>query len=107
MFRVYCSNKGCNKEMMPLLNLETNEVECTECNKPTTVTEFAKKSMKSMGQIKRIEKSQQPFSVECKKCKKILTPKIDKNNDLACAGCATVYDNISPPFANLIRQKIK
>lgn len=107
MFRVSCTNKGCNKEMIPLLNTETNEVECTECGKPTIVTDFAKNSMKSMGQIKRVEKSQQAFSVECKKCKKVMTPKIDKNKALACVNCSTVFDNISAPFENLIRSKIK
>jgi DNA-directed RNA polymerase subunit M/transcription elongation factor TFIIS len=63
--------------------------------------------MRSIGQIKRVEKTQQPFSVECKKCKKIMTPKIDKNDNLACVNCSTIYENISAPFENLIRQKIK
>lgn len=101
-----CTNKGCNKEMEPLLDLDLNEVECTECGKPIKTTEFAKTSMKGIGQIKRAGKASQPYAIECKKCKKVLMPKIDADNKLACSVCSSEFENISVPFANLIREKL-
>ena len=107
MFRIYCTNKGCSKEMEPVLNTETNEVECSECGKNVTVPFSTKVGMKSIGQIKRTKRSEKAFSVECKKCKKVSVPKLDANKDIICGQCNQILDNISAPFATLVRENLK
>lgn len=105
-FMICCDNKGCGKSMEPLLNLETNNVECAECGKViNSVTSFTKTQMKSLGQIKKDDKKQQAFSVQCKSCKKSSVPLIDGENIL-CMLCKNKLD-ISVPYANLIREKFK
>jgi len=106
-FRIYCSNKGCGKESEVLLNTENDEVECGECGKNIAVPYSTKASLKSMGQIKRTKKSDKAFSVECKKCNKISVPVLDKDKNIVCGKCNMKLDNISAPFANLIREKLK
>lgn len=107
MFRIYCTNKGCSKESEALLNTETDEVECAECGKSINVPYSTKASLKSIGQIRRTKKSEKAFSVECKKCNKIEVPVIDANKNIVCGKCKVKLDNISAPFANLIREKLK
>jgi len=107
MFRIYCTNKGCGKENEAVLNTENNEVECIECGKNITVPHSTKISMKGLGQIKRTKKSEKAFAVECKKCNKVCVPSVDQNNKIICSNCKNVLDNISAPFATLIREKIK
>jgi uncharacterized Zn finger protein (UPF0148 family) len=105
-FRTYCDNKGCGKDQEPLLNLDTNEVECTECRKEIkSITSFAKSQMKNLGQIKRIEKSQQAFSVQCNFCNKSSPPKINKDGQVICSVCEKHLNNLSAPYVNLIKQK--
>lgn len=107
MFRIHCTNKGCRKESEAVLNTETDEVECMECGKNIDVPSMTKKSMLTIGQIKRTKKSEKAFSVECKKCKKISVPSLNENKEIICGKCGEMLDNISKPFANLIREKLK
>lgn len=106
MFRIHCTNKGCRKESEALLNTETNEVECAECGKNIDVPSMTKVSMLGIGQIKRTKKSEKAFSVECKKCKKVSVPALNDDKDIVCGKCGLVLD-VSLPFANLIREKLK
>lgn len=106
-FQTYCNNKGCNKEQEPLLNLDTNEVECSICGKSiSTITPFAKAQMKTIGQIKRKVKGSQAFSVECKQCKKTATPKIVKGKAV-CVHCDSVMDHLSDPFVAILKNYVK
>ena len=92
MFLIYCTNKGCGREVEPLLNTQTNEVECTECGKViSTVTSFTKTQMKAMGQIKRVKQVRQAFATICKQCKVSAQPQL-KNNKLVCSECDTEFN---------------
>lgn|SRR5690554_2407285 len=106
-FRIYCDNKGCRKEQEPLLNIETNEVECTECGKDIkSVSYFIKVQMKSLGQVKKDEKRSQAFATKCKFCSKTAPPVV-KSDKIHCSLCDEHLDYLSAPFANVIKQNIK
>lgn len=103
MFVVHCDHKDCRKEMAPVLDRDTNEVLCTECDRPiNSITIFAKNQMVSLGQTKKSEAKQQAFAVECIKCKKKAQPKL-KDDKLLCSFCTKELDNISAPYANSIK----
>jgi len=104
-FLTYCDNKGCSKQQEPLLNLETNEVECTECGKSIkSITVFAKAQMKGLGQIKRDEQKKQAFSVQCRFCKKENAPKLDQDKKILCSVCNKHLDYLTAPYAHAVRQ---
>lgn len=105
-FVVYCDNKGCGKQMAPLLDPETNKVECTECGKEVkSITQFAKASMKSMGQFKKT-KSQKAFAVQCKSCNQEDTPKINSDGTVVCAHCAAHLNYLSAPFVQMLKTQL-
>lgn len=106
-FYTYCNNKGCGKNNEPLLDLDTNEVICSECNKNiSSITSFTKTQMKSLGQIKKKAKANQAFSVECKQCKKHSPPKFIDNKP-ACIHCDTIFENLSLPFLKILKDHFK
>lgn len=106
MFRVYCDNKGCGKDQAPVLNLETNEVECTECGQNIkSITLFAKNQMKSLGQIKRDSKREKAFAVQCKYCKKAAPPKV-VDEKVVCSLCDKHLDYLAASFVNVIKDKL-
>lgn len=105
MFRIYCDNKGCGKDMEPLLNINTNDVECTECGRAIkSITSFTKSQMKSIGQIKRDEKAKQAFSVQCRSCMKESAPKLGDKNEIRCSVCNHHLDYLSAPYAHAVRE---
>lgn len=107
MFRVFCDNKGCRKEVEPLLDKSDNKIYCPECNNViNNVTEFMKNQMVSLGQIKRQQKKQQAFSVKCISCQKE-NPPILKKGKLYCQICDTEITNLSAPFAHSIKEFLK
>jgi hypothetical protein len=107
MFRIYCDNKGCGKDMEPLLNVNTNDVECVECGRSIkSITSFTKSQMKSIGQIKRDEKVKQAFSVQCRSCMKESTPKLGDKNELRCSICNNHLDYLSAPYAHAVRENL-
>ena len=104
-FLTFCDNKGCGKQMMPLLNLETNNVECTECSRPiNSITSFAKTQMKSLGQVKRDEQKKQAFAVQCRFCKKENAPKLGSENEILCSICGKHLDYLTAPYVHAVRQ---
>lgn len=105
-FLTYCDNKGCKKEQSPLLDTETNDVICAECNQPIkTVTEFAKRQMKTLGQVLRKKKTRSAYAVKCSSCNVESTPVI-KDDELACSSCSSKL-NLSKPFERIVRAAIK
>ena len=53
-FRTFCDNKNCRKEMIPVIDRETNDVYCTECGKTiNTVSDFMKRQMVQLNQVRR------------------------------------------------------
>lgn len=116
-FRAWCDNKGCHKEMEPVLDKLTNEVICTECdNVINSMTEFAKRQMVVLGQVRRSEQKKQAWSVKCESCKREGPPKLndaderDKNNQvvvkLICSYCGHEHTNINKPFAEMIKMNL-
>ena len=104
-FMMNCNNKGCGKHQTPVLDIKDNEVYCSECgNIITPVSHFTKVQMKTLGQVKKPAKS--AYSVRCMRCKQEALPKIGANDILICSWCGNPHNNISTPFAILIRKAI-
>ena len=108
-FLMHCDNKGCGKDQEPLLDTQTNEVYCVECNRViNSVTHFAKVQMKTLGQIKRDEKQRQAFAVECASCKKKSAPVLTKEDRVQCSLCHTdITEKIAKPFLQVIKNYFK
>jgi ribosomal protein L34E len=97
-FIIYCNQKGCGKDQEPSLDIETNEVICSECGKVITgITEFTKVQMKSMGQVKRNVGKRQAFSVKCQSCNKE-NPPLVKKGKIFCSLCSLEITDLSPFF---------
>jgi DNA-directed RNA polymerase subunit RPC12/RpoP len=118
-FRTFCDNKGCRKEMEPVLDKQTNEVYCTECGKTiNSLTDFAKRQMVVLGQIRRADKKKQAWSFKCVECQKEGPPKLNKEGEkdakglpigdkLLCSYCEHELTNISKPFAQIILTNLR
>ena len=105
-YLMHCMNKGCYKEQVPLLDVKSNLVMCSECNKEIlNVTEFAKRSMKSLGQVTGKIKKGQTFAVKCGSCNQENTPVVE-DDELVCPKCHTELQ-LSVPFANMLRSVLK
>jgi DNA-directed RNA polymerase subunit RPC12/RpoP len=107
-FYTFCDNKGCRKQMAPVIDKETQEVFCTECGKPINcVTDFMKRQMISLGQVKRAEKRQMAWSVACNSCKKEGPPALDKEGkELVCSYCGASMSHLNKPFAHMVKQNL-
>ena len=105
-FRTFCDNKGCHKEMRPVVDPKTLECFCTECGKPLkeeTVSIFMRRQMAANGQTQKANKKKLAWSVRCDKCNKEGPPELDKEGaNLICSYCKEPLENISKPFAQSI-----
>jgi|SRR6185436_11212802 len=100
-----CTNKGCGKTQEPYINIKDDKVYCSICDREiSNISYFAKVQMKNLKQFK--QKIPIPFSVKCNKCNKEDRPKLIKDN-LVCTGCNNPLDNLSLPFKNMLKQKLK
>lgn len=105
-FSTSCTNKGCGKTQEPYIDLTDDKVYCSECNKEIlNLSPFTKNLMKSMKQIKK--KVVAAFSVKCGKCGKEAQPKLNAKDDVICGLCNKVLDNLSIPFRNMLKEKLK
>lgn len=105
-FRVFCDQKGCRKEMFPVIDKQ-GKVYCTECDAEiSNVTQFMKNQMVSLGQVKREQKKQQAFSVKCNSCLKE-NPPVLKKNELFCSSCGADMKHLPAPFAHGIKEFLK
>ena len=108
MFSIYCDNKGCGKQQEPMLDLDTNEVICSECGKPIKcVTQFAKVQMRALGQIKRSGDRQKAFSVKCPHCEKEGQPKCGDGDKLLCSICGKELDHLSKPYKSAVLEYLR
>lgn len=104
-FSLVCTNRGCGKQMEPYLDPKDDKVYCSICNQEIlNVTYFAKVQMKTLKQFK--PKLTTSFAVKCAKCGKEARPKI-VNDDIVCSGCNKIMDNLSIPFKNMLKEKLK
>ena len=118
-FWTFCDNKGCRKEMTPVIDKNTNEVFCTECGQTiNSLTEFAKRQMVTLGQVRRAEKRKQAWSVKCESCQKEGPPVLNKDGEknekgllvgdkLLCSYCKVELTNLNKPFAQIILTNLK
>lgn len=84
---IACDNKGCLKMSNALLNKETKEVICTECNKPINgVTENMKRVLISSGQIIRDE-DRKAFTMACMNCNANRQVVLDNKGNTVCHIC--------------------
>ena len=107
--RTFCDNKGCRKEMAPVIDKATEIVYCTECGEPiNTLTPFARRQLVSLGQVKKNEKRTQAWSVKCHECEKEGPPELDKAGDtLVCSYCKHELDKLSKPYAQVVKQNLQ
>jgi len=106
-FRTFCDNKGCNKEMSPVVDPKTMEVFCTECgNKINCVSGFMARQLVSFGRVKRLQKQKLPWSIQCQDCKQYSPPDL-KDDNLVCPFCHKPHLHLAKPFEETIRQHIK
>lgn len=106
-FTTYCTNKGCLKQMEPVIDKATKKVFCTECGgEVENITSFMKNQMVVMGQIKKAIGPKHSWSVKCQECSAEKPPKLGKKNELLCSSCG-VELKVSKPFAEVLRQKLK
>jgi len=108
-FRSFCDNKGCGKEMRPVVDKESLTAYCTECAKPVgNISIFMRRQLVSNGQVRRNEKKKLAWSVTCNHCKKEGPPSLDKEgNTLVCSFCEKPIDNLAKPFAQMIKVNLQ
>jgi ribosomal protein L34E len=100
-----CNNKGCGKVQEPYIDPKDDKVYCSICNKEiTNVTYFTKVQMKNLKQYKK--KVPISFAVKCDKCGKQDRPLL-LNDDIVCSSCRKSLDNLSIPFKNMLKEKLK
>ena len=106
-FTTFCDNKGCRKEMKPVVDKETLVAYCTECNgELSTITEFMRRQMMANGQVRKMKKTL-AWSVLCPHCEKEGTPDLDDKDKLICSYCSEPVTHLSGPYAHSLRLNIK
>jgi ribosomal protein L34E len=107
-YRSFCDNKGCHKEMRPVVNKETLEAFCTECgNQVNNISIFMRRQMASYDQVQRNEKKRMPWSMMCKSCNKEGPPELDKDGKkLNCSFCGKELENVARPFYEMVRTNL-
>lgn len=105
LFRSFCDNKGCGKEMKPVVDKTTYVAYCTECGKPVSnIAIFMRRQMAAHGQIRRDERKKLPWAVKCGKCSKEGPPDLSKDGKkLLCSFCSAELDSLAKPFAEMIK----
>lgn len=104
-FRSFCDNKGCRKEMRPVVDKDDLVAYCTECGKSVNnISIFMRRQMLAQGQIQRNEKKKLAWAVKCNHCTKEGPPELDKAGEkLICSFCSKELDQLTKPFAQMIK----
>jgi transcription elongation factor Elf1 len=117
-FRCFCDNKGCGKEMRPVVDKATMIAYCTECGKAiNNISIFMRRQMVSHDQVRRDEKKKLPWAVKCTACNKEGPPELSKDmtmagrtttsNTLVCSFCGKELTTLAKPFAEMIKVNLK
>jgi ribosomal protein L34E len=117
-FRCFCDNKGCGKEMRPVVDKATMIAYCTECGKAVnSISIFMRRQMVSHDQVRRDEKKKLPWAVKCTSCNKEGPPELSKEDKsvggrpkaqiLICSFCGKELTTLSKPFAEMIKVNLK
>lgn len=104
-YRSFCDNKGCGKEMRPVVDKTTLVAYCTECGKPVNnISIFMRRQMQAENQVRRDDKKKLPWAVKCADCKKEGPPVLSKDkNKLLCSFCNKELTSLAKPFAEMIK----
>ena len=104
-FRTFCDNKGCHKETRPVVDQKSLIAYCSECGKEiASISIFMRRQLAANGQTKNTEKKKLAWAVKCLSCKQEGPPELDKQGDkLVCSFCSKELDNITKPFAQMIK----
>lgn len=104
-FALSCTNKGCYKTQEPYIDPKTDKVYCSICDQEiANISYFTKVQMKSLKQVRKRKNAS--FSVKCVKCDKTERPKV-VDDDIVCGVCDKPLDNLSLPFKNMLKEKLK
>lgn len=108
-FRCFCDNKGCGKEMRPVVDKDTMVAYCTDCGKSVNnISIFMRRQMVSNDQVRRDEKKKLPWAVKCKNCSKEGPPNLSKDEkDLLCSFCGKELTTLAKPFSEMIKVNLK
>ena len=89
-----------------LLNADTNDAVCSNCNKIiTAVTDFVKRNLRANKQFVK-QKSEGSFNTKCSACGQIVSPTINSSNKIVCPKCKAEM-KLSKPFENVFRTNYK
>jgi ribosomal protein L34E len=107
-YRCFCDNKGCGKEMRPVVDKTTLIAYCTECGKPVNnISIFMRRQMASSDQVRKDEKKKLPWSILCVSCNKSGPPDLGKSGEkLNCSFCGKELLNVARPFYEMIRANL-
>lgn len=104
-FNLVCNNKDCMKMQEPYIDMKTDKVYCSICDKEiVNVSHFVKVQMKSLKQFK--QKNTTSFSMKCPKCNKDGRPKVVQD-EVVCFNCLKPLDHLSVPFKNMLKEQLK
>lgn len=104
-FSTQCTNKGCGKIQEPYIDKSDDKIYCSECNREIeNLTYFAKQQLKALGQYRK--KPKISFAVKCEKCGAEARPLL-VNDDVVCGKCKQALNNLSLPFKNMLKDKLK
>lgn len=107
-FTCFCDNKGCGKEMSPVVDKTTLVAYCTECGKSiNNVSIFMRRQLVANNQVRRDEKKKLAWAVKCHVCKKEGPPKLSKDDNLECSFCGVTLTELSKPFAESVKVNLK
>jgi hypothetical protein len=116
-YRSFCDNKGCGKEMRPVVDKSTLKAYCTECGKEVSnISIFMRRQMLSYGQVSHNEKKKLPWAVKCLECSMEGPPVLSKDilvagrpatQVLLCSFCGKELTNLTKPFAEMIKVNLK
>lgn len=106
-FITFCTNKGCRKEMAPVIDKKTKKVHCCECDSELEIDQFMKSQLISMGQVKVQQEVKSAFSIVCPLCKERKTPYLN-GNIISCSSCnKDITSYISAPFVQMLKSELK
>jgi hypothetical protein len=109
-FLIQCDNKKCREFQEPVLDKDTDDVHCSQCDGVIDhVSIFAKRQMRANGQIKRESVPKQAFAVKCVSCEKIMCPQlIEEKSDgqatskLVCPSCGEEHTHLGAPYKQTV-----
>lgn len=98
-----CNNAGCFNLSDVKLDQESNEIICLACGKSLkNMTETTKKMLRDAKEFLKKDKPRGAFSVNCKNCKRTVTPlRQKKGNKYFCPECEKELE-LSEAFKNAI-----